>query len=163
MKGYTIQHSIELLEKSQGSGGGASIASAVSFDNTGTGLVATNVQSAISEVNGKSIDLFPSDSSEHSLGGGVYVKKFSGESITDGQVLMENVTGHLVGALGYTTGAISGTPTNYPINYHLSDQWDSKVLQNGTNIQLYAGSNLRGAYEIWVYYTKPATRTRKSK
>ena len=54
MKGYTIQHSIELLEKQAGSGsGGASTAAQVSFDNTGTGLVATNVQSAISEVNTK--------------------------------------------------------------------------------------------------------------
>lgn len=56
MKGYTIQHSIELLEKQAGSGSGASTASEVSFDNTGTGLVATNVQGAIAEVNGK----FPS-------------------------------------------------------------------------------------------------------
>ena len=52
MKGYTIQHSIELLEKkikSLGSGG-ASTASEVSFDNTDTGLVATNVQGALSEI-----------------------------------------------------------------------------------------------------------------
>lgn len=54
MKGYTIQNSIELLEKKAGSGsGGASTAAEVSFDNTGTGLVATNVQGAISEVNSK--------------------------------------------------------------------------------------------------------------
>ena len=58
MKGYTIQHSIELLEKQAGSGsGGASTAAQVSFDNTGTGLVATNVQSAIGEVNTKADDI----------------------------------------------------------------------------------------------------------
>lgn len=54
MKGYTIQHSIELLEKEAGSGsGGASTAAQVSFDNTGTGLVATNVQGAITELDAK--------------------------------------------------------------------------------------------------------------
>lgn len=55
MKGYTIQNSIELLEKKAGSGSGASSASNVSFDNTGTGLAATNVQGAITEVNSKII------------------------------------------------------------------------------------------------------------
>lgn len=54
MKGYTIQNSIDLLEKNAGSGsGGASSAANVSFDNTGTGLSATNVQSAVEEVNTK--------------------------------------------------------------------------------------------------------------
>ena len=54
MKGYTIQKSIDLLEKEvkkNGGGSGASSADNVSFDNTGTGLVGTNVQSAIEEVN----------------------------------------------------------------------------------------------------------------
>lgn len=56
MKGYTIQHSIELLEKQAGSGsGGASTASEVSFDNTGTGLVATNVQTALGELDTRDI------------------------------------------------------------------------------------------------------------
>ena len=51
MKGYTIQHSIELLEKNGGSGsGGASTASDVSYTNTTSGLVATNVQTAIDEI-----------------------------------------------------------------------------------------------------------------
>lgn len=60
MKGYTIQHSIELLEKEAGSGsGGASTASEVSFNNSGTGLVATNVQSAIGELVAR--DSFGSD------------------------------------------------------------------------------------------------------
>ena len=54
MRGYTIQNSINLLEKEKGGGaGGASSAADVSFDNTGTGIVATNVQNAITEINGK--------------------------------------------------------------------------------------------------------------
>ena len=50
MKGYTIQNSIDLLEKNGTGTSEPTIAANVSFDNTGTGLVATNVQSAIEEV-----------------------------------------------------------------------------------------------------------------
>lgn len=56
MKGYTIQHSIDLLEKKvENSGGGSSgggTAADVSYSNTSSGLVATNVQSAIDEIDG---------------------------------------------------------------------------------------------------------------
>lgn len=48
MKGYTIQKSIDLLEK--GEKGGSTNASNVSFDNTGTGIDSTNVQGAIVEI-----------------------------------------------------------------------------------------------------------------
>lgn len=51
MKGYTIQHSIELLEKNQGGGsGGSTTAENVSYDNTGSGLTADDVQEAIDEL-----------------------------------------------------------------------------------------------------------------
>lgn len=54
MKGYTIQHSIDLLEKavenSGGGSGGGGTAADVSYSNTSSGLVATNVQNAIDEV-----------------------------------------------------------------------------------------------------------------
>lgn len=54
MKGYTIQHSIELLEKNQGGGsGGPTSADKVSFNNTGTDIVATNVQAALAELAGR--------------------------------------------------------------------------------------------------------------
>lgn len=54
MKGYTIQHSIELLEKNAGNGGGgASSAANVSYDNTSSGLAADDVQEAIDELAGK--------------------------------------------------------------------------------------------------------------
>ena len=55
MKGYTIQHSIDLLEKSvenleaRPSGGGS--AADVSYDNTSSGLTADDVQDAIDELN----------------------------------------------------------------------------------------------------------------
>ena len=56
MKGYTIQNSIELLEKAveNGSGsGGASTAADVSYDNTSSHLTADDVQEAIDEINAK--------------------------------------------------------------------------------------------------------------
>lgn len=54
MRGYTIQHSIDLLEKAveDNSGGGSSSAADISYDNTESGLVATNVQTAIDELAG---------------------------------------------------------------------------------------------------------------
>lgn len=53
MKGYTIQNSIDLLEKAVengGGSGGASTATDVTYDNTTSGLTAENVQTAIDEV-----------------------------------------------------------------------------------------------------------------
>lgn len=52
MKGFTIQHSIDLLEKKvdQNTGGGASSASQVSYDNAESGLTSDNVQGAIDEL-----------------------------------------------------------------------------------------------------------------
>lgn len=51
MKGYTIKESIDLLEKRvDNAGGGGTTAENVSYDNTTSGLTATNVQAAIDEV-----------------------------------------------------------------------------------------------------------------
>lgn len=55
MKGFTIQNSIDLLEKNSGGGGGpVSVTAAdVSYDNTSSLLTADDVQEAIDEVNSK--------------------------------------------------------------------------------------------------------------
>ena len=52
MKGYTIQNSINLLEKGANGSGESTTASNVSYDNTDSGLTAENVQAAIDEVVG---------------------------------------------------------------------------------------------------------------
>ena len=55
MKGYTIQHSIELLEeevKNGGGSGGSTTAANVSYDNTDSGLTAETVQAALDEIDG---------------------------------------------------------------------------------------------------------------
>ena len=51
MKGFTIQNSIDLLEKN--AKGGDTSAESVTYDNTTSQLEATNVQGAIDEVNTK--------------------------------------------------------------------------------------------------------------
>lgn len=54
MKGYTIQHSIDLLEKAVENGGGSggvTTAADVSYDNTSSHLTADDVQEAIDELN----------------------------------------------------------------------------------------------------------------
>ena len=53
MKGYTIQHSIDLLEKAVENGGGSgggSTAADITYDNTSSGLTADDVQEAIDEI-----------------------------------------------------------------------------------------------------------------
>ena len=52
MKGYTIQHSIDLLEKQveAGGSGGSTTAENVSYSNTSSGLTADDVQEAIDEL-----------------------------------------------------------------------------------------------------------------
>lgn len=54
MKGYTIQHSIDLLEKAVengGGSGGSTTAADVSYNNTSSHLTADDVQEAIDELN----------------------------------------------------------------------------------------------------------------
>lgn len=69
MKGYTIQHSIELLEKNTGNGGsGASTAADVSYDNTSSGLTADDVQEAIDELNTSIKDGHVYSTTEHYVG-----------------------------------------------------------------------------------------------
>ena len=54
MKGFTIQNSIDLLEKAVkgGGSGGSTTAEKVSYDNTDSGLTAETVQAAIDEIDG---------------------------------------------------------------------------------------------------------------
>ena len=71
MKAYTIQESIELLEKAVengGGSGGASTAADVSYDNTSSGLTADDVQEAIDELNEKIPPAIAYSTTEHVIG-----------------------------------------------------------------------------------------------
>ena len=165
MKGYTIQHSIDLLEKAVengGGSGGASTAADVSYNNTSSHLTADDVQEAIDEVVNMipSIptipDYFPQDNLEHSLGNNLYIRRFVADGITDGEItLVEALDGDLIASYGF----IVGTTYTFPINMVIDTNNYSEVykVNANNNINLSGGTNLRGAYEIYLIYRKNPT------
>lgn len=145
MKGYTIQHSIDLLEKavenSGGGSGGGGTAVEVSYSNTSSGLVATNVQSAIDEIDA-SVDTLAGDVTTL-LNGHIYseTEQVIGKWI-DGSDLYEKVV---------PIAAFPATPytvTNYPHNIaNLKDVIEisgNMILSSGTtypiNSPMFGGS-----------------------
>ena len=178
MKGYTIQHSIELLEKKAGSGSGASTASQVSFDNTGTGLDATNVQEALVELetNVSAIisvaALYPTDSVEHRIGDNLFIKHYSGASLSQEYTILEAEFPHtILHSYGQVTSSKVGeTGYRYPINQFQSATagYEAAVLgvpgaDDSYSLQLYADDALRGAYDVYVVYSKATSEAKKTK
>lgn len=177
MKGYTIQNSIELLEKKAGSGsGGASTAAEVSFDNTGTGLVATNVQTAVSEVNSNVGELsgrFDYSTNEKAIGKWLdgttlYEKTFTGTTASDTTATKIADTGSdtVIRAFSGLVGGVREI-NSYLDNLSNSVTWISSLNAN----ELYniaTGAIFQSKdYYVTVHYTKPApvtnTRSKKSK
>lgn len=149
MKGYTIQHSIELLERQAGSGsGGASTASEVSFDNTGTGLVATNVQSAISEVNAKIPDYVTKV---------VHLESVSIPNQTPVDVTIETIPGTIISCSGvfYDSGAV----------FTLPDPGLRVAFTDASTVQFatFGASTWSGDVYLIVDYIPTPANTRKSK
>ena len=174
MKGYTIQHSIELLERQAGSGsGGASTASEVSFDNTGTGLVATNVQSALAEVSAR--DNYSTDEiAIGKVGDDILYRKY----VVTGA--LPNATNKKVAhnisnlkMLYSVSGVAKDTSSNayVPLPMTLSYQTLAAallVVVDNTDIALDTGTDLSGFNEsvVVLEYTKTASEaktTRKKK
>lgn len=161
MKGYTIQNSINLLEKNGTGGGGSTSAANVTFDNTGTGLAASNVQSALTEILTK-IFVWPSDNNEHLINDNVYIRRFTGETLTGDDVLIEAFDGDLLFSFGYVSGAVYKFPVNLALD--TDNRSDIYVNVSSGNINIEAGASLRSAYEVYLIYRKNNTnRTRKKK
>lgn len=178
MKGYTIQHSIELLEKEAGSGsGGASTAAQVSFDNTGTGLVATNVQTAITEVNSKGVVY---STTEKVIGVWIDGTTPVYEKTIDCGPLPNNATknvAHEISNLdlivGFDALSLNSTggyiiPLPY-INKSNPTSYNVQIDFDATNINLFTAADRTGYDKTYVTmrYTKTApvtnTRSKKSK
>ena len=171
MKGYTIQHSIDLLEKAvdNGGSGGASTAADVSYDNTSSHLTADDVQGAIDELNtaigavAGSDKYYPMDALEHEIGDNLFVKHFSGESTTGDETLIEAFDGLLLHSYGY----VGGTTYRFPLGTHVpSSNTSSDVYQtvSSGDIGFETGSDVRGHYDIWLVYQKNVeSSTRKKK
>lgn len=175
MKGYTIQNSIDLLEKNS-SGSGASSATDISFDNTGTGLVATNVQTAVSEVNSNVGELsgrFDYSTNEKVVGkwldgSALYEKTFTGTTAGDTTATKIADTGSNTTIRAFS-GMVGGVReiNSYLDNLSNSVTWISSLNAN----ELYniaTGAIFQSKdYYVTVKYTKAAptnnTRSKKSK
>ena len=149
-----------------GGSGGSTSADKVSFDNTGTGLVAANVQNAISEVNSNLnialSGLFPSDTQEHQIGANLFVKKCAGESLASGEeVLIAGVTGDLIAAFGY----VSESRYKFTVNTYIDANNSAQVFQTveSGDISIQTGTAFRSAYCIYVIYTKAASEAKKTR
>ena len=188
MKGYTIQNSINLLEKgasSGGGGGGGTVNAAdVSYDNTLSGLTADDVQEAIDELDAAVDDL---NTAIGQIDTGVH---YSTTEQIIGTVGDEVLYRKMVdcGALPNATSkvvahgisdlkrcykidcvATASTGVNLPIPMLLSTSQVSNTVTlsvDSTNINFNSGVDVSGYAETFVIieYTKTApTRTNKKK
>lgn len=150
MKGYTIQNSIDLLEKNGGGSGGASSAANVSFDNTGTGLNATDVQNALEEVNAK----FPDYKTKL-----VHLENVSIPNQTPVDVTIETIPGTIICCSGvfYDSGAV----------FTLPDPGLRVAFTDTSTVQFatFGASTWSGDVYLIIDYipTPPTNKTRKRK
>lgn len=177
MKGYTIQHSIDLLEKlvedleARPSGGGS--AAQVSYDNTSSHLMADDVQEAIDELNTAigQIDTGVNFSSTEQkvgkwLGEDLYAKTIdigALPSSTTAGTYPHSVTGNIV---RYEASAIddNGVCIQLPF-YSTAANYNIGIYVNSTNvvIECQRDSSAYSHCYVTLYYTKtaPAANTRK--
>lgn len=181
MKGYTIQHSIELLEKNQGGGsGGPTSADQVSFNKTGTGLDATNVQGALSELDADNTTIstkidtaltFPTDSTPIVVGKygdrDILRRYLNPTSLATGSNTIDfPVFDKLINICGCVRSA-DASPKVEAINSNnrVSDAWYNElhVITGDSTASFYVGSSFNGgSAEIWVDYVAPTpTRSKK--
>lgn len=185
MKGYTIQNSIDLLEKGGTGSSGSTTATNVSYDNSVSSLTADNVQAAIDEV-AASVPTIAQygvnrSTTEHVIGKWI-----------DGSDLYEKVIP--ITGLGSTAGHTDFTVSDTDINVvYLAGIYGASGVTRAFNsvivdaagspsmdYSIYAGMNdartLRIAHKqnmsnisgyVILQYTKPAqannTRSKKSK
>lgn len=174
MKGYTIQNSINLLEKNGtgGGGGGSTTAAKVSYDNTASGLSGATVQAAIDELAGEVPVLY--STTEKQIG-----------KLSDNTLVYEKTV--------ILTGAdvpVSGTPKAIsvdegikiydiqgsltfadevtPLDFYLSTSFFSNCREVISDHALYISASFTGKTcteaRVTYTYTKPATtNTRKKK
>lgn len=171
MKGYTIQHSIELLEKNQGGGsGGSTTAENVSYSNTSSGLTADNVQEAIDELKTDIptiADYGMKISTTETLIGkwgndDLYQKIITGEIGKSDSVTIDFADGVLKNIYGYFTNSLNN------INFPLNANWSATVegaLFDDSHIYLNSSASIGAdsSYTIIAQYIKtaPVSNTRK--
>ena len=179
MKGYTINKSIDLLENEvealKGSSTGGTAAD-ISYDNTSSGLTADDVQEAIDEINtdlGSVLSgLYPTDNLEHQIGANLFIKHYSGATISQEYTVLEADFPHtILHSYGQVTSSKVGeTGYRYPINQFQSATAGYEAAIFGVpgegdsySLQLYTDDALRGAYDAYVVYSKAVETSRKKK
>lgn len=174
MKGYTIQHSIELLERQTGSGSGGTAAD-VSYNNTSSGLVATNVQTAIDELKTDLGAVVNYSTTERVIGSvgdtPLYEKMIDCGALPNNteKSVAHNISGldKVYAIFGSSKNTTSGNMIPIPHAMPTADQ-NVGVYVTSTDINIVTGSNV-SAYDdtrIILHYTKTAvssTRSKKSK
>ena len=173
MKGFTIQNSIDLLEKAVESGSGGTTAASVTYDNTTSHLTADDVQEAIDELD-SIIDALPE------VGTISTTEKIVGKWL-DGRDICQKAF-EIASDITFTADTwtdLTGC-SNDGMDFVLSTfvlQYDSGEFAGGMPVEGYKGSgsvisalSLRSATTIKegsvviVTYVKPVpTNTRKKK
>ena len=186
MKGYTIQHSIDLLEdqvedlEARPSGGDS--AADVSYDNTGSGLTADDVQEAIDELNTAigQIDTSVNYSTTEKVIGvwidgttPVYEKTIETGAMPNNTTksVAHNISdlGHIISMIGCATSSVSGNHIQLGAINNVSPSDQIVMYCNATNLIFVTGAD-RTSYDssyVIMRYTKTApesnTRSKKSK
>ena len=178
MKGYTIQHSIELLEeevKNGGGSGGSTTAVKVSYDNMDSGLVAETVQAAIDEIAGKVSDLetptlFSTDEVQVGVlpdNTPVYEKTYT---LTGADVPVNGTPKVVdIGVINLKgiRGFLDLTEEVFPINFYFNDYLNANTRYTKTDHSLNIVANIpdRTCNEatFTITYTKPAATSKKKK
>lgn len=163
MKGYTIQNSIDLLEKNGSGGSSATTAADVTFDNTGTGLVATNVQGALEEINGKPEHVYSSNET-------VVGKWIDGRDVCE-KVFDAGEAGIDIAYNAYTTTSFEILDVDFVVKCNMISTYgvcDSLICGMSTthtlNLQTTRNGNTMGARYVIVDYVKtPVTETKKTR
>lgn len=180
MKGYTIQHSIDLLEKAVENDGGASTAADVSYDNSSSHLTADDVQEAIDELNtaiGQIDTGLNLSATEHEIGKWldgrpIYERTITGEITPSGASYSVDVLDlATLGAEILVTcfGSIKNTGDGYSMltnGYVNSGNATGFYLTSDGTLKLYIMGTYN-EYTLHVFYVKPtpvsSTRKKSSK
>lgn len=177
MKGYTIQNSINLLEKNGTGGGGSTSAANVTFDNTGTGLVAANVQGALEEINGN-VKAGHSYSSNETIVGkwiddsDVFEKVINAGALPNATAkdIAHGITNlsRVISVYGISKNTTTGKMVTVPTIQIDAITYQVSIVVDDTNVTLTTGagadlSSYDDTYIIIRYIKTAETKTRKKK
>ena len=101
-------------------------------------------------------EIYPVDTNEHEIGDNLFVRRFYGSSLASGSVtVLNNLHGTVLNAYGWVKSTTTGYTGNiYNFNSYVDGDWKALAYQDGTNVIIANGANLRGEYSLWIIYSK---------